>query len=97
MSLDLESYSEYYTQLSLNNPFRQLTGKEQEAVSVMDNRDLFQSNSLPNNSVFITCPHSTNDHKEYHHSPTDTAVLDSQTAYDIGAFELANDVSEKLK
>lgn len=46
---DSESYAEFLNQLSLNNPFRALTGKEAEAVTVMDNRDLFTSATPPNN------------------------------------------------
>jgi hypothetical protein len=42
--------------------FRSLNGKEEEAVSVVDNRDI--SEGRPNNKVVITCDHATNDIKD---------------------------------
>jgi hypothetical protein len=41
--------------------FRSLNGKEEEAVTVVDNRDI--SEGKPNNKVVITCDHATNDIK----------------------------------
>jgi hypothetical protein len=41
--------------------FRMLTGKEQEAVSVVDNRDIKEGK--PNNQVLITCEHASGDIK----------------------------------
>lgn len=41
--------------------FRSLNGKEEEAVSVVDNRDI--SGGKPNNRVLITCEHASNDIK----------------------------------
>jgi len=41
--------------------FRSLNGKEQEAVSVVDNRDITQG--APNNRVLITCEHASGDVK----------------------------------
>jgi predicted N-formylglutamate amidohydrolase len=38
-----------------------LTGKEQEAVSVVDNRDIQEGK--PNNQVLITCEHASGDIK----------------------------------
>lgn len=44
-----------------SNLFRSLNGKEEEAVSVVDNRDL--ADGKPNNRVLITCDHASNDVK----------------------------------
>jgi hypothetical protein len=44
-----EAFGEYCNKISLTNPFRQLTGKESEAVNVIDNREMYKSNSMPNN------------------------------------------------
>jgi predicted N-formylglutamate amidohydrolase len=41
--------------------FRSLNGKEEEAVSVVDNRDI--SEGKPNNRVLIVCEHASNDVK----------------------------------
>ena len=41
--------------------FRALNGKEEEAVSIVDNRDISGGN--PNNRVLITCEHASNDVK----------------------------------
>lgn len=41
--------------------FRILSGKEQEAVSVVDNRDISQGK--PNNRVIVTCEHASSDIK----------------------------------
>ena len=36
---------------------------EDEAVIVMDNRDIFSLNANPNNDVLIVCDHAVNDLK----------------------------------
>jgi hypothetical protein len=41
--------------------FRSLNGKEEEAVCVVDNRDL--TRGRPNNKVLVSCDHSSNDIK----------------------------------
>jgi hypothetical protein len=41
--------------------FRSLNGKEEEAVTLMDNRDISKSN--PNNKIILLCDHATNDFK----------------------------------
>ncbi|CAI2367236.1 unnamed protein product [Moneuplotes crassus] len=94
---EIEAYKSAYNQLSLANPFRQLTGKENEAVIIMDNRELFKSDNPPNNSVFLTCPHASKDIKYMPLNNLDDMILYSQNAYDIGAFELTNDLSESLQ
>ena len=43
------------------NYFRSLNGKEEEAVSVVDNRDI--QDGKPNNRVLIACDHASNDLK----------------------------------
>ena len=47
--------------MRLTDIFRSLNGKEEEAVSIVDNRDI--SHGRPNNKVMITCEHATNDIK----------------------------------
>ena len=48
---------------SKTNLFRALTGKEEEAVTVLDNRNVFEDDFEPNNGVLIVCDHATNDLK----------------------------------
>jgi len=48
---------------SSSNLFRTLTGKEEEAVSIMDNRDVFGEYAAPNNDVLIVCDHASHDLK----------------------------------
>ncbi len=48
-------------ELRNTNLFRSLNGKEEEAVSVVDNRDITEGK--PNNRVLITCEHASNDIK----------------------------------
>ena len=50
-------------QLAKDHYFRDLSGKEEEAVSVVDNRRVGDN---PNNSILITCDHATNDLKMLH-------------------------------
>ena len=45
------------------NLFRSLTGKEDEAVIIMDNRDIFTKDTDTNNDVLIVCDHTVNDLK----------------------------------
>ena len=79
----------------MNNPFRSLSGKESEAVSIMDNRELFSSN-LPS-KIFISAPHWSRDIKYMPLNYHDKVAVMSQNGYDIGAFELASELAEKLK
>jgi hypothetical protein len=44
-----------------NHLFRSLNGKEEEAVSIVDNRDITECK--PNNRVLIACEHGSNDVK----------------------------------
>ena len=44
-----------------NHLFRSLNGKEEEAVSIVDNRDITEGK--PNNRVLIACEHGSNDVK----------------------------------
>lgn len=44
--------------------FRAQSGKEEEAVSVFDNRNVFDGEgSRPNNDVLIVCDHASTDLK----------------------------------
>ncbi|CDW90371.1 UNKNOWN [Stylonychia lemnae] len=95
----LLSYSE--KQLSLmrdlrqSNYFRALTGKEQEAISIQDNRDL--SNSNPNNNVIIVSEHSSNDVKYSKILDEEEPFLRSHEATDVGVFDLTSSISEMSK
>jgi hypothetical protein len=48
---------------SQTNLFRNLSGKEEEAVTVMDNRNVFKKGTPPNNDILIVCDHASNDLK----------------------------------
>ena len=63
----------------------------------MDNREFFDSNSLPNNSIFLTAPHTSDDVKYMPLKNYDAEIIYSQNGYDIGSFEVTNDLSEKLQ
>ena len=46
------------------NLFRSLNGKEEEAVTVMDNRNIFNRDNFgANNDVLIICDHASDDLK----------------------------------
>ena len=90
---DPETYGEFMHQLALTSPFRRLSGKENEAVSLIDCRDM----SKPNNDVFITAPHSSNNMKESKMEPYDMMAVSSQMGFDIGAFEVSTELAEKLE
>ena len=57
-----------------------LNGKEEEAVIVIDNREL--SNQTPNNRVLLTCDHATNDIKLFKPFDEEAPLLLSNQAYD---------------
>ena len=64
--LKLNAYKEIHGQTasSLVNLFRNLTGKEEEALTIMDNRDVFGASSdEPNNDMLVICDHASNDLK----------------------------------
>ena len=48
-----------------NNLFRVLTGKEEEAVSVIDNRNIWDCVQPPNNDVLVLCDHASSDLKGF--------------------------------
>lgn len=81
--------------MSFNNLFRSLNGKEEEAVTIVDNRDI--SEGKPNNSIMLTCDHATNDIKLFKPTADDAPLLLSNQAYDCGTGNLTNILSEKLK
>ena len=59
----------------------------------MDNRDM----SNPNNKIFITAPHASRDVKIPYLNSKDRVAVNSQIGYDIGSFEVATELAEKLK
>lgn len=77
------------------NLFRSLNGKEEEAVSVVDNRDITEGQ--PNNRVLITCDHASNDIKYTKLSSEEEHLHRSQHFFDIGAEDLSHSLSEHLK
>ena len=48
-----------------NNLFRVLTGKEEEALSVIDNRNIWETLQHPNNDVLVLCDHASSDLKGF--------------------------------
>ena len=82
-----------------NNLFRSLNGKEEEAVTVMDNRNIFGSSSAigANNDVLIVCDHSSNDLKGLKGTRQEEDKVRSQDAYDVNAADLACALSERLE
>lgn len=79
--------------LSANHMFRQLTGHEQEAVSIIDNRDL----SNPNNKLLLICERASNDIKMTKIEHYEQRYLNGHDAFDPGAAELSNYLSERTK
>jgi len=75
--------------------FRSLNGKEEEAVSVVDYRDITEGK--PNNRVLITCEHASNDVKYTKLSDDEEHLQRSQHYHDIGAADLTFNLSEELK
>ena len=75
--------------------FRSLNGKEDEAVTVADNRDVTQGK--PNNRVLITCDHASNDIKFIKPLAYEEELIRSQEYFDIGAADLAYSLSEKQR
>lgn len=76
------------------NPFRGLNGKEEEAASVVDNRDI--TNGNPNNKVLITCDHASNDAKFLKPLDYEEDLMRSQEYFDIGAADFTHALSETL-
>ena len=74
--------------------FRSLNGKEEEAVQVVDSRDISQGS--PNNKVLIACDHAVNDIKYTKLLDYEEDLFRTQEYYDVGAAELAYSLSEEL-
>ena len=66
--------------------FRSLNGKEEEAVSVVDNRDITMGK--PNNRVLITCDHASNDIKYTRPHEYEEELIRSQEYFDIGTADM---------
>lgn len=74
-----------------SNLFRSCSGKEEEAVSVMDYRDIFSPESRANNDVLIICDHASPDLKQIYNDQ------DSEKWCDVGAAELTAALAERLE
>lgn len=74
------------------NLFRVLSGKEEEAVSVFDNRDVW--GQAPNNDVIVLCDHASPELKGFKFEKDETDKL-SET-YDAGAGDFAVKLAERL-
>lgn len=70
-----------------------MTGHEEEAVSIIDNRDLKQ----PNNKILLICEGASNDLKGTKVELTENHYLQGHDAYDPGAADLSNFISEQIK
>jgi predicted N-formylglutamate amidohydrolase len=76
-----------------NNLFRDLTYKEKQAVELYDFRDI--STEDPNNNVMITCEHASNKMHKIRPPKSQEGFLNTHWGYDIGAKDMAMQVSEK--
>ena len=70
-----------------------MSGKEEEAVSVFDNRDIWGEH--PNNDVLVICDHASSQLKGFKFEKTETDKLPE--TYDAGAGELAVKLAERLE
>jgi len=76
-----------------------LTGKEEEAATVMDNRDVFGcfgAKPMPNNDVLVVCDHATNDLKFIKPLDSEDQMVRSHSAFDPGAADLSCELSERI-
>ena len=79
-------------ELALTSYFRQLSGHEEESVTLIDNRDM----KKPNNKVLILCEHATNDLKMTKVEHLEQNYMLGHDAFDPGAADLSNYLSENL-
>lgn len=80
--------------------FPSITGKEEEAISIQDNRKLLVegvNEMQPNNKLLIICDHASNDSKYSALEKHEEELMRSSDAYDIGAADFASELSERLK
>jgi predicted N-formylglutamate amidohydrolase len=81
--------------LSKDHFFRDLSGKEEEAVQVVDNR-IIGSDSI-NNQILITCDHASRDLKGMQVTDQERPLTLANDAFDPGAADFANYISEKTE
>lgn len=74
-----------------------LTGQEEEAVTVMDNRDVFSKPDLPNNDLLLICDHASNDIKGFLPAGREEGLVRSNEGVDSGAADLTIALSERLE
>ena len=93
----LNSLKELYgiTVPSKTNLVRILSGKEEEAVTIMDNRQVFDGKSEPNSDVLILCDHATDDLKMIKPLKEEENLVKHFSKDHISA-DLACHLSEKL-
>ena len=77
--------------------FRELSGKEWEAVTVLDNRSLLDSEKAAMNSVLVVCDHASNDLKSVKPEKNEEHFCQTSDAFDKGAAEFAIALTERLE
>jgi len=74
-------------------PFRSLSGKEQEAVDVIDARNL----DSPNNTLMVVCDYGSDDLKGFKPSDEELENVKSEEGRNEGARDLAFDICERFE
>ena len=78
---------------SETNLFRSLTGKEEEAVTVLDNREIPE----PNNDILIVCDHGSNDLKFMKPKDEEEHLIRGLDGHDPHTADFASSLSERLQ
>jgi hypothetical protein len=78
--------------LARNSYFRELSGKEEDAVSVFDNRKI--GDPILNNRVLITCDHAVNELKGLYIKDSERSYTMANDGFDPGAADFASYLSE---
>jgi predicted N-formylglutamate amidohydrolase len=73
-----------------------LSGKEEEAVQIVDNRNI-GTDTTPNNQILITCDHASRDLKMLQVTDQERPLTLANDAFDPGAADFTNYVSEKTE
>ena len=82
---------------SKTNLFRALTGKEEEAVTLLDNRNVFDPDFEPNNSVLVVCDHASSDLKFMKPKEKEEGILRTNESHDRGVADFASALSERIE
>ena len=81
---------------SQTNLFRALNGKEEEAVTLLDNRNVFDG-IAPNNEILVICDHGSSDLKFMKPLEQEEGMMRSSESHDRGAADFTNALSERLE